>query len=356
MNFVLGVTLAVIIVLGTAGNISSFLTWTKGRNCKNFPGTMFLRVLALSDTVMMCFPAVQFSLILMFKMDLKDLHDVTCKLYDALGHSCALLSSWLVVSVTVHRTIAVCAPFKSARWTGKHNEIVVIAVLTLLFCFLNLPYGLSFHMVEVEEEEAAPTPGTILLNTTNDGFMDTTQKDFFNFTSPEAEAYTLTTTENRQIKYVCQGDPEAFFQKWHEWIIDVALLFVIPFSFLIVCNALLLMKIFRRYDDLFPAGSQVKKDAHDGAFASMTARVVAISIAHLVLVGPTAVTGLIPGFPPSIYIMTHVLYFTNHGVNFIFYSLFGTSFRRDWVALCCNKYRHNRGQISGLATTSLSKY
>ena len=352
-NFTLGVTLVVIIIFGTVGNISSFLTWTIGRHCKNFPGTMFLRVLALSDTFMMCFPAVQFSLILMFQLDLKNLHDVTCKLFDALGHFCALLSTWLVVSVTVHRTIAVCAPLKSARLTGKHNEIVVIAVLTFLFCFLNLPYGLSFHMVEFED--TTPIPEKIpqyLPNITTDAFTDTTPSDLINITLPEADTFTLTTTKKRQIKYVCQGDPEAFLQKWHEWIIDVALLFVIPFSFLVVCNAILLVKIFRRYDDLFPSESQMNKDKHDGAFASMTARVVAISITHLVLVGPTAITGLIPGFPHSAYIMTHVLYFTNHGVNFIFYSLFGTSFRRDWLALCCKTYRRTSGQNSGLANES----
>ena len=355
MTFVLGVTLAVIIILGITGNVSSFLTWTKGRNCQNFPGTVFLRVLALSDTAIMCFPAVQFSLIMMFELDLKNLHAVACKLYDALGHFCALLSSWLVVSVTVQRTIAVCAPLKSARWTGQHREIVVTAVLTFLFFFLNLPYGLSFHMVEDDDE--APTPKTVFLNdTTSFDFTDTTPIDLTNITSPEAETNTFTMSEKRQINHVCLGDPEAFLQKWHEWIIDVALLFVIPFSFLIVCNIVLLVKIFRRHDSLASAVSQVHKDGKDAVFVSMTRRVVAISIAHLVLVGPTAVTGLIPGFPHSAYIMTHVLYFLNHGVNFIFYSLFGTSFRRDWVALCCNKYRQSSGQHSGRATEFSSRY
>ena len=349
LNFGLGVTLAVIITLGIAGNVSSFVTWTRGRNCKNLPGTIFLRVLALSDTAVLCGSGVQFAWLLMFQQDLRNLHDVPCKFYDAVGHFFALISTWLVVSVCVHRTIAVYAPLRSARRrTRKHNEIVVIVVLSILFFCLSLPYGMSFHLVEVDD--ATPTQETIppyALNTTVDVSVDISPTDLIKITLPGPETLSLTTTEKRQIKHVCQGDPEAFLQKWHEWIIDVALLFVIPFSFLFVCNAILLAKLFRRYDDLLTE-SQMNKDRHDGTFASMTARVVAISIAHLVLVGPTAITGLIPGFPHSAYIMTHVLYFTNHGVNFIFYSVFGTSFRKDWLALCYKTYRRIPGQNSGL--------
>ena len=67
-------------------------------------------------------------------------------------------------------------------------------------------------------------------------------------------------------------------------------------------------------------GASDSVQGREVAFASMTARIVAISITHCVLIGPVAVTGLIPGFPTSTYVIMHVLYFRNHGVNFVFYT------------------------------------
>ena len=126
--------------------MNSFIRWPKGKSCKNFPGTMYLRVLALSDTVVLCFPAIQFCVLMMFEIQLKDFHDIPCKFYDAIGHFCALISTWVVVSVTVQRTIAVCAPLQSFDWNSKRREIVVIAIMTFLFFFFNLSYGLSFRL------------------------------------------------------------------------------------------------------------------------------------------------------------------------------------------------------------------
>ena len=146
----------------------------------------------------MCGSGVQFAWRLMFQQDLRNLHDVSCKFYDAVGHFFALISTWLVVSVCMHRTIAVYAPLKSARWTRKHNEIVVIVVLTILFCCLNLPYGMSYHLVEVDY--AKPTQETIPpypLNTTVDASIDTTPTDLINITLPGPDTLPLTTTEKR---------------------------------------------------------------------------------------------------------------------------------------------------------------
>ena len=312
-NFILGVILHVIVILGIAGSITSFLTWTKGRRCSKFPGTAYLRVLAISDSLVLCFSGLQFAILMTFNIDLRDLSEVTCKLYDAMGHFCALVSTWLVVSMTLQRTIAVCAPLKSASWNSKRRETIVICFLIALFFGLNLPFGIDFRLDKIETE-------TVMVNSTSSGNDTNTTVFERNFTE-------------KSVKWKCFDDPNAFLHKHHVWIVDIVLLFVAPFTVLIACNVILLLKIFHRHDAIDVRGSQSQRNRRDFGFTSMTARVVAISVTHVMLVGPVAITGLIPNFPLSIYIMMHLFFFLNHSVNFVFYSLVGTSFRRDWLEL-----------------------
>ena len=325
-NFIQGVTLIVIVVLGIAGNITSFITWTKGKRCRKFPGTTYLRALALSDTLVLCFPGTQFAVLMTFEVELKDLSEVTCKLYDAMGHFCALVSTWLVVSLTLQRTVAVCAPLKSANWNNKRREVIVTVVLIIMFFALNLPYGLGYRM-GLTSEERSPWNATDIGNHTNTTALDA------------VPVISNRTTETPSDPRKCLDDPTAFLHKYHVWLIDIALLFVVPFSFLIICNVILLMKIFHRHDAITsPDSLSHKRHGKDFGFASMTARVVSISVTHCILVGPVAITGLVPDFPLPTYIMLHVLFFLNHSVNFIFYSLVGTAFRRDWLEfLCCKR-------------------
>ena len=313
-NFILGVILHVIVILGIAGSITSFLTWTKGRRCSKFPGTTYLRALAISDSLVLCFSGLQFAILMTFNIDLRDLSDVTCKLYDAMGHFCALVSTWLVVSMTLQRTIAVCAPLKSASWNSKRRETIVICFLIAVFFGLNLPFGIDFRLDKIVTD-------TVMVNSTSSG-NDT------NIT-----VFERNFTEKSSAKWKCVDDPAAFLHRHHVWIVDIVLLFVAPFTGLIACNVILLFKIFHRHDAIDVRGSQSQRNGRDFGFTSMTARVVAISVTHVMLVGPVAITGLIPNFPLSIYIMMHVFFFLNHSVNFVFYSLVGTSFRRDWMEL-----------------------
>ena len=330
-NFVLGIILIAIVNLGLAGNLTSLITWTKGRRCRKFPGTTYLRALAISDSLVLCFPGAQFAILMTFDIELKDLSEVTCKLYDAMGHFCALVSTWLVLSMTLQRTIAVCAPLKSATWSSKRREIMVICTLVALFFALNLPFGLRFRLgkTSIETEMNSNRSG----NNTN-----------------ITTAFDTNFTENLSVKWKCFDDPAAFLHKHHVWIVDIVLLFVAPFTVLIACNVILLIKIFHRHDAIdMPCSMSQKRYGRDFGFASMTARVVTISVTHIVLVGPVAITGMIPGFPLNIYIMMHVFFFLNHSVNFVFYSLVGTSFRRDWLELLFCKHAHR-----GVSVTSMT--
>ena len=356
-NFTQGVVLIVIVVLGVAGNVTSLITWTKGRRCNRFPGSIYLRILALSDALVLCFPATQFAILMTFETELKHVSAITCKLFDAVGHFCALVSTWVIVSVTVQRTIAVCSPFKSSRWNSKRREIVVLFVFIMIFLCLNIPYGLAFKLILGKlETQTLPnrtysTTSTLLVVAENSSGVNPHLYPT-NGSTAFPDTVTDMTTDVTTLQWTCVDDPDSFLPKYHKWIVDVTLLYVAPFSFLIICNSILLIKVFRRHDALGPRDSVTqKRHGKDIGFASMSARVVSISITHCVLVGPVAITGLVPGFPVSTYIMLHVLYFLNHGVNFIFYSFIGTAFRRDLSELVCIRRMDKAIDISSTTAT-----
>ena len=111
-----GILIFLIIGFGICGNVLSFLVWTKGRRCKKLPGGIYLRSLAVSDTIALLIPAFNEAITLVTPLvDTKDEHNFLCKLEIAGRHFGLMVSTWIVVSFTLERTVAI---FKSAATTN----------------------------------------------------------------------------------------------------------------------------------------------------------------------------------------------------------------------------------------------
>ena len=305
-NLAFGVLLSLIVCFGVIGNIISFLIWTKGRRCKKSSGGIYLRALDLSDTFVLLVCATDKATNLLSATRLSQLNTFFCKLHKTGWHFGLLVSTWIVVSFTVERTIILCRPGQSIKWTNRNRTICLIVFVYLASFLLNIPWALGNDIF------------VYIKNNTDSGVQNNTP----------------------DIKQFCSMSHASFIYKYNEeyhfWFIDFFLIFSLPFTTIIICNTLVLFIIIhRKKTPQFKSGPLIH---------GVTARAVAVSVVHCVSTGPFSVSMLVPGFYEKAYVtrtghqyyvgvVTVVFSYLNNGVNFILYSFFGTDFRRDCVEL-----------------------
>ena len=131
-NQLCGSVLSVMISLSIVGNIVSFITWRTGNYCKNCPGATYLTALAFSDTCILCTAGMKYAIQLLFAINLWDLNEVSCRVFYTTWHFFFLISTWIVVSLTIERTMAVCRPLRAAIWNRKKHEMIVVFLLSIV--------------------------------------------------------------------------------------------------------------------------------------------------------------------------------------------------------------------------------
>lgn len=316
-----GFFLSLMVVFGAVGNIISLLTWRNGRRCKKFAGATYFTALAFSDFLVLCTSGLKSAIELLFQMNLWHLHEVLCKLLHTTWHLFFLVSTWVIVSLTIERTIAVCQPLKSAARYNKRREMVVVCILTVVALLLQLPFTVGAKLLPVKPKST----------------------DSMKNVSYNAGNMTEVLEEK------CQADPSSFYfryeNEYHNWFIDLGLLFAAPIGILIICNMIILVTIKRRNTALLNLPLAIKKQ-NGGA---MTARVVALCLTLGLSVGPYSVAALIPDvmsenkavstvFNDRLMMVLLLIWYVNNSASFILYSIFGREFRRDCAALFCKKY------------------
>lgn len=343
-----GSILFVMVCFGTVGNIVSAVTWRRGKRCKTFPGALYLTALAISDTLVLCTAGAKYAIELIFQINLWDLNEVFCKLFHTTWHFFFLVSTWIVVSLTVERTLAVCQPLKSASRKSRKREFIVICILSLLFLLTNLPFTFGARLIPT-----AKTSSMELNNMTNTTSIVSGDKGGKNITVA--------------AEIICQAEPGSFYYKYenafHNWFIDFGLLFSVPVGVLTLCNIVMLVTLCRRNRSIIMNLQQSQKHRTEMVPGSMTARVVALSLVQCISVGPFSVAALIPGVLPEIkavdtvkfidrlLIVLVLIWYLNNCVNFILYSLFGKTFRQDCADIL-KKIRPASSRLRQQDTTS----
>ena len=352
-----GLILSLMICFGVVGNLISFLTWMKGKRCRHLPGSTYLCALAVSDNLILCTSGVKYAIELLFTTNLWNLNIVACKLLHTTWHLFFLLSTWIVVSLTIERTIAVVQPLKRAIRTSKKREIIMVLFYFVVFLLINLPFTVGAEMLESSiisqgyDDSATFTNGTfgLSLNISNSDASPTEQEQ---------------TQEKVTLKKTCQADPDSFYFKYedeyHNWFIDFVLLFSAPVLILTVCNVIILVTLCRQKTALEGAESRQYGKSSRSVSGPLTARVIALSAVQCISVGPFSIAALIPGVLPNVqavdtiqfinrmFIIMALIWYLNNCVNFVLYSLFGKAFRRDCIEVLCGQ-----GHRSGDSSNSL---
>ena len=353
-DFCCGLIIFLIICCGICGNVLSFIVWTKGRRCKKLPGGIYLRALTVSDTIALCIPAMNEAISLVSSVNPKLENDFLCKLEIVGRHFGLMVSSWIIVSFTLDRTVAIFRPATPKKLISTKGTIALMVIIFLVNFVLNLPYGIVHEATQtaVTQSSGPAAEPQMAIN-----LSDRHRNESDSLTTVSFETETIIVGYKKQ----CLADRSSFFHyaNWyHIWFMDVFLIFIIPFTLMTGSNLTVLYFIVTRKH------STMKK--LDKKIKAVTMRAVTISVMHCVTSGAFSMSVLIPGFltrafsvkySDEYYIskITLILAILNHSINFLLYSVFGSEFRRDLTDLIRKKpstvhpdaSTHQRNGVSG---------
>lgn len=293
--------LIIICAIGIPGNIAALITLAKMRPLSS--SLLYMVALAVVDTVALIIKI----LYLQITTVNIPLLDVGCKLIFLFGTFSMQYSSWILVSMTVERFIAIWFPLKVSKWCTRQRAIIVMLVIGTLLMGLNFHYLWTYHEVE-------------------------------------HSFYT----------YHCTSFPEYMDFENNVWYyLDGLAYSIIPFIVLIVCNIMIIVGIKRSSRKQRALTNKMDKlQSADKAKqqSQITIMLVTISIVFVLFTMPNCIFFIIQGkinylatpHSHAIWVLwMQVIFFlsdANHAINFYLYFLSGQKFRQKFKSMvCCRK-------------------
>ncbi|KAH3791897.1 uncharacterized protein LOC127839294 [Dreissena polymorpha] len=204
------------ICVGTIGNLLNVII-LKRLNLRRFPRNIFLVFLAVSDATFLWTFALNDVLFALHGYTFLEHGDVLCRTTWFVGYTAGAFSTWVLVLLTMERTLALKAPvFSRKMLTMKNCNLacgVTLTVIAVLNC--NVLYGFDYKDYAHGEQ-----------------------------LSPEFQNVTKIVASDYPCFFVSKGYMDFYYTKWN--IISMTLYFVIPIVFSIVGNINIAMVIVLR--------------------------------------------------------------------------------------------------------------
>lgn len=283
-----------VILFGLVGNILSMLTWSRGRH-RSTSTAALLTALAVMDTVVLTMPALEYWVMSVFKILLRQHNTYACKLFGFASYFGPSSSSWIIVLVTGERLVSIWFPVKVRLFCTRAKVCICLAVVCCLLAAIYSPFLVETNLFISESQ-----------NTTS---CDWDQQGSF---------------------YI------HFYRVWM-WI-DLCLLFMIPFILIVIGNSLILYKLLKSRHILRRQGENA---SHRTRVANaFTIRAIILSIFFLICLLPVttnevylAHTGVNNATANNI---SNILLYANSALNFILYCVVGSGFRKDMKSVLVN--------------------
>ena len=234
--------------------------------------------------------------------------DGLCRIRVWVTYAFGQISAWILVSMTIHRTLSIVWPHKMKNHLSERNAKKTV-VLIVSFCTLSNAHILYGHSLVAKDKG---------------------QKAFCFFT------------------YVGERYGEFFNRVW-VWE-DMVVAVFLPFACLLVTNTVLIRKVgqsLRETRDSLAEGRSDPFASRDKKLSSMTITLIAMSVAFLLLTSPVSLYMILER--TLAYDTEHnirlraeselavstgvVLWFTNVAINFYLYCLTGARYRAAFVTL-----------------------
>lgn len=296
-----------LLIVGTIGNILSFMVFNKKSMMKSVT-SMYFRVLAITDTIVLFSGGVVFFLVGAFGRDVRLYSGLSCKLFVAILKVSCYHSCWVLVLISVDRFIGVYIPHKYRQYCTKRKAI--IAMLVLLVVVLAFVGGFWVTSLVVDH-------GTCGI----------------------------------------AGNYLYFFNEVYQWL-DLGLLNLIPSIILVTTNVAIVIKISHSF-----GGDECKESTKSGGSGtnSLTLILLSVSLVYMLCTIPTSTaflvirqfTGPRGAARTTLYIRCcETLYLLNHSVNFFLYCVHGTTFRKELKSL----FWKTPGSATTTNSTAMSAY
>ena len=311
----------IILIIGTIGNILSFIILTR----KQMTGStyIYLAVLSITDTLVLFIGLLRRWVGELNGHDVIDYSNWTCKTLSTLSYTVSDYSVWLIIAVTVERYIAVCWPLKAPTMCTKTRAIMVIVFILLLLI------GLNLH------------------------FLWTAELGYFWY-------------DNEKVPQCDGGEHyKMLVEEIWPWV-DAFLYSFLPVVVISILNGLIIRKVISARKHRNEMSMSMQYRGQDGrrppgeGGAKLTIMLLTISFSFLITTLPVNIALIVPAFWKSRArdlkeysqfqlgrTIVELLMYTNHSINFFLYCATGQKFRQQLLNLCCRRKR----PIHGYGTT-----
>ena len=322
VHFSIFVIQAIIVTIGTISNLISFMVWLKGKVCHTLPIALYFRLLAAMDTFILLVPGVELLLYVSpYNIILRDLSSVTCTLYPGLTSSSVRVSSWIISSFTIERTLYIYFPTRFRVVQNSKRTLTITACLIIVSLLMDLPIFIRSEL----------KPPDIKLNST----LNVTSQ---NFTSEiNGAAKTLHCSSS---------------VKSEEIILDGITKFMLPLIILVGCNSLILVQFRRQSRFSMRTGSQKVQGKRQVRYRNAIYQIIAISVFHCISTGPWSILascgefGCVDGrFYHELLLAFNSLAYLNSAVNVLLYCFIGNDFRADLKRLFYSRTKNKPATV-----------
>jgi len=321
----------VLLFIGTFGNLFSFCILLK--NAKNASTYSYLSVLAIVDLLVL-YSGLFRLWIGQFMIEIATINNFMCKTVIFIGYVSSDTSVWLIVAMTIERTIVVTFPLKAHTICNTRHARVGILSIIVLFILVNCHFLWSvelkhFTFNDTVISKCHPTPG-----------------------------YT------RLVEDI-----------W-PWV-DAIIYSFLPSFLILVLNSLIILNVIsarnarkrlRQQSKLFLRnGNPSHHRQHCEVSKKITLMLLAVSFTFLVTTLPMNLVVIYKSvflIPDNVKTLTQaklmntvaeMLMYTNHSINFFLYCATGKKFRNQFKAMVCYVCRKKPGSGRSSPTMRLAK-
>ena len=303
------------LTFGTIGNVLNIILLSRKRLRKQST-SIYLLFLAGSDLILLWVTMLRNIMLRGQNVDIKAASVFNCTVHEFIAYSTAIFSVWLLVLVTFERMIFTKFPmFAKFRMTRKYALIMVfITLVTILLSCSHMLFGERLLDSDSDSayirENSLPTSGSV--------------KCIF-----KTEEYMI------------------FFQStWAPMFLFIAN--VIPFLLLVISNVLIIVTLRLNRRRVNPDGSVTGRvTSNERRNLAITRMLMIVCLYFVLSMTPysvfVVVIGRVPkevfenNFPTFVLLCVATFYIalSNYMLNFFFYFVCGTHFKREWNDLLC---------------------
>ncbi|CAF0859546.1 unnamed protein product [Didymodactylos carnosus] len=198
-------TYPILLIIGTIGNLLSLIVLLQMRSHSVY---RYLTFMSIADTALL-YTGLLRDLLLSSNFHIHIQGNLLCKIHVFFFYNTFHLSSWFRCCLNLDRYVAVKFPIYTSKWCRTKQACINTCIITILFSILNFHLILFVH-----------------------GDMDSS-----------IISYSTTVNPFQYQKCYLNNHYQQFFLSIYSWI-DMLVVTIIPFLFIIMCNLTVINRVF----------------------------------------------------------------------------------------------------------------